>query len=160
MDQETEQTPEAGDPVQEAGSIYQEYVDFWQKDPPSTRISGRQGLIAATKSRGPENQSETAKSLAEDSAGNGFSQPVVLFLELTDLSEKDKWSILARSLEKEVQKSTESIERQKSEETFAGPDGKEMTSEPDKEVAQNNEAEVVKLRQKAETMRKGIAALG
>lgn len=128
MNEEVEQTPEAGDPVGEARSVYQEYVDSWKVDPTPDSQKLQQTFTILTK-RGPESQTGKALSLAKENAEFGFSRPAVFFLELTELNEKDKWQILAESLAKEAEKTT-----------------------------RDDEAKAKELRKKAETLHRGIQA--
>ena len=159
MGEETEQNPEMSGPAGKARAVYQEHVDFWQKDPSPGSQEWQKRLAVITKTHGEENQAKTAKDLAKYNAECGFSDPAVFFLELSDADEKEKWQILAQSTEREAQKSAQSAERQRKETAFIGPDRKEMIFDTDEETARSHEVKASELRKKAEVLRKGIDAL-
>jgi hypothetical protein len=159
MVEETEQNPEMSGPAGEARAVYQEYVDFWQKDPSLGSQEWQKRLVAITKMHGPENQAKTAEDLAKFNAKCGFSYPAVFFLELSDADEKEKWQMLAQSIEREAQKSTQLAERHRKETTFIGLGGKEMIFETDEKIVQSHKAKASELRPRAEVLRKGIDAL-
>lgn len=159
MTEEIEQNPEMSDPVEEAKAVYQEYVDFWQKDPSPGSQEWQKRLVVITKMHGPENQAKTAEDLARFNVECGCSYPAVFFIELTDLGEKEKWQMLAQSIEKEAKKSTQLAERHRKETAFIGPGGKEMIFETDEKIVQSHKAKASELRPRAEVLRKGIDAL-
>jgi hypothetical protein len=159
MVQETEQNPEMIGPIGEARAVYQEYVDFWQKNPSPGSQEWQKKLTVITKMHGEENQAKTAEDLARFNVECGCSYPAVFFLELTDLGEKEKWQMLAQSIEREAQKSTQLAERHRKETTFVGLGGKEMIFETDEKIVQSHKAKASELRPRAEVLRKGIDAL-
>ena len=159
MNEEAEGTPEAENPAQEARAIYQEYVDFWEKDPPQIRKEGQEKLVVIARGHDPERQGERALNLARQTAEFGYSYPCVMFLEMTDLPEVDKWQILFESIEKEAEKSTHLAKNHREKSEFLGPDDKKIIFDAGGETTQRHEESTRELKDKAEKLRRGIDAL-